>query len=676
MAEDQPGAVRSTAVTLDLAGYITDWNEAASALFGYSAQEALGQHLLFLCAPIHEGPDFGALTTLPPDTDSVTFEVHRLNKSGDVVVTDLSLHRIRDTSGAAIGLRAAYAPTHLELSPDEKMRLYVRIIEDSNQAVLVTDARERIVMVNRAFTRITGYSTQEAQGQTPDLLRSGPNDAQLRTQIRAAMRASVMWFGEIIGRRKNGELFPQSVSISPIHNEHGVLTHVFSLFSDAGHYRETEARLHQLVNFDSVTALPNRLLLTQLLEQSLSFARRNQAQGALLVIQLQRLGWIYDTLGHPIGDAFLAEIGSRLREALREQDLLGRIGHDKLLVGLLPIPKQEHAGLVAQKLLVAVHEVVAVGGHEILCPATIGIALYPDNGATTEDLLRKAELASHRARKQGESLPLFFSDDMNQRATERFRIESELRRALIQGELLFHHQPKVSLRSGHIVGSEALIRWQHPSRGLTSPSEFISVAEETSLILDLGEWVLNEACRQIRSWADQGLTMPPLAINLSARQFDQHLPRKIDAILSHHGVLPSHLKLEITETLVVRGADQVIPIMNELVAMGLGIALDDFGTGYSSLAYLKRFPITTLKIDRSFVTGIPLELNDCAIAQAIVTMGQQLRHEIVAEGVETREQMKFLRDLGCDQLQGYLFSPPVPVAEYEQQVRNQRRLRL
>jgi EAL domain-containing protein (putative c-di-GMP-specific phosphodiesterase class I) len=271
---------------------------------------------------------------------------------------------------------------------------------------------------------------------------------------------------------------------------------------------------------------------------------------------------------------------------------------------------------------------------------------------------------------------LFYSPEMNQRAKEHLRIEVELRHALAARELQLYYQPKVSLRSGRIVGAEALLRWRHPERGMIAPYLFIPVAEESGLIMDIGNWVLNEACRQIRQWHESGISMPPIAINLSARQFDHALPERIQTVLDQHQVAPEYLKLEITESLLVRGTDYVVPIMNQLVAMGLTLALDDFGTGYSSLSYLKKFPISTLKIDRSFVIGLPHEENDCAIARAIVTMGLNLRQEIVAEGVENLEQMIFLRDLGCDQLQGFLFSQPVPAAEFVRMVEQGKRLPL
>ena len=291
-------------------------------------------------------------------------------------------------------------------------------------------------------------------------------------------------------------------------------------------------------------------------------------------------------------------------------------------------------------------------------------------------MLRFADVALKRAQVNGDSCHLFYSPEMNARAREQLQLESELRRTLGGRGLLFHYQPKISLRSGRIVGAEALIRWAHPEKGLIPPSKFIPLAEETGLIVDLGNWVLEESCRQIRSWLDAGLEMVPIAINLSARQFDLQLPKQLKAVTDRYGVPCELLKLEITESLLVRGPEKVISIMNELAALGFQLALDDFGTGYSSLAYLKKFPITTLKIDRSFVLGIPEDENDCAIARAIVTMGKQLRQEIVAEGVETKEQMAFLRDLGCDQLQGYLFSSPIAADAFEYMIKEKRCLLL
>ncbi|AVR97727.1 putative bifunctional diguanylate cyclase/phosphodiesterase [Pseudoduganella armeniaca] len=655
---------------LDLAGYVTAWDEGAERLFGYPAAEAIGQHVLFLYADDDEA---GHIAELFPEPGHGERPVRRRTRSGDVISVRLAVEVARDAAGEAAGMHVGLAQAGAGLPP-EQTNLHARILEDSDQGVLITDAHERIVSVNGAFTRITGYTMEEALGQTPDLLRSGAHDADLRAQVRSAMQGAGAWRGEIIGKRKNGELFPQSVTISAVRDAAGRISHTFSLFSDISSHKDAEARMQRMANYDALTGLPNKGLLLQLLGQAMAEARRAREHGALLVVEVARLGAITDTLGHEVGNALLIEIARLLRARLREGDLLARLDGGKFAIGLLHIEKREHAALVARKLVDALTAPIAVGSHSLQVGAHVGIAVYPEDAADPDALLRGADVAAARAAQSIEPALLFFSEEMNQRAKEHLRIESELRDALANNELMLYYQPKVSLRSGRIVGAEALLRWRHPVRGLVSPGVFIPVAEETGLITELGNWVVNEACRQIRQWRDANVIMPPVAVNLSARQFDRGLPQRMAAVLERYQVHPEQLMLEITESLLVRGADTVIAIMNELVAMGLALALDDFGTGYSSLAYLKKFPISTLKIDRAFVVGLPHEENDCAIARAIVTMAQQLRQEIVAEGVETLAQMNFLRELGCDQLQGYLFSQPVPAPDFERMLREGKRL--
>jgi diguanylate cyclase (GGDEF)-like protein/PAS domain S-box-containing protein len=669
----QAAAPVAPAIALDLSGYITGWNRGAEQLFGYSSDEALGRHVLFL---YDENDEDGNIAELFFDTGGSVTEVRRRKKSGELFWVRLALTPVmlEGDHGGIAGMAVRLQPVGEALTQQDKVSLHARIIEDSEQGVLITDASERIVSINSAFTRITGYTPAEAIGQTADLLRSGVHDAEFRAKVRDAMRGQGIWRGEIVGKRKSGELFPQSVTISAVRDEAGEITHTFSLFSDISVHKDAEARMQHMANYDGLTGLPNRGLLNQLMEQGLVEARRSQGHGALLVVDIGRIGAISETLGHDVGDLLLAEIGKLFRLVLRDGDILARIDGHKFAIALLDIEKREHAAIVAQKLLDAVGSPIPVGEHSLQISAHIGISVFPEDGLDTASLMRFAEVAVARAAQGMAPGFLFYREEMNQRAKEHLRLESELRLALAEGQLQLHYQPKVSLRSGRIVGAEALLRWKHPLRGAVSPAVFIPVAEETGLILDLGNWVLEEACRQIAAWRDANLLMPPVAVNLSARQFDRHLPARIAEALARHGVRPEQIMLEITESLLVRGADSVIAIMNELVAMGLALALDDFGTGYSSLAYLKKFPISTLKIDRSFVIGLPYEENDCAIARAIVTMAQQLRQEIVAEGVETAEQMHFLRDLGCDQLQGYLFSPAVPAADFERLLREGQRL--
>lgn len=660
-------------ITMDVAGYITGWNRGAQRLFGYLPEEAIGQHILFLYAD-EPGRDNGDIHELFLDYGSQMIEVKRRKKSGETFRANLSLTHLSDENGDPIGMAAHLSEIPDRLSEQEKHRLHARIIEDSDQGIMITDNHERIVSVNAAFSRITGYSTSEAIGQTPDLLRSGVHSADFREQMRASIRGAGAWHGEIIGKRKNGDLFPQSVSIGVVRDADDAITHVFSIFSDASVLRAAEERVRNLVNYDHLTGLPNRVLFHQLVDQALTTARRNSDHGAVLVININRFAALNDTLGHEVGDELLKQVSQRLRQSLREEDILARVGGDEFVAALVSIQKREHSGLVAEKLLESFAKPFIIDSNALHISARIGISIYPEDGQSTAALLRFADVAKKRGQGSGDSGYLFYSPEMNERAKEQWQLEAELRHALKSDQLRLHYQPKVSLRSGQIVGAEALIRWEHPTHGMIPPGRFVPLAEETGLIFELGSWILEEACRQIRIWLDAGANALPIAINLSARQFDAQLPDRLQNAIRRHAVPCELLKLEITESLLVRGAESVIPIMNKLVAMGFALSLDDFGTGYSSLAYLKKFPITTLKIDRTFVTGIPGDMNDCAIAQAIVTMGKQLRQEIVAEGVETIEQMAFLRELGCDQLQGFLFSPPVAADAFEQMVRQKRRL--
>ncbi|MFA9217180.1 MAG: putative bifunctional diguanylate cyclase/phosphodiesterase, partial [Sphingomonadaceae bacterium] len=619
-----PAAQQDAVLDLDLTGYVSGWSVGAEQLFGYTAQEALGQHVLFLYADDDDDGDIAELFLEPALQQAdgaevrVTADVRRRKKSGELIWVQLSIALRHDDCDEAVGMQVHLRQVREPLSDADKVHLHARIIEDTDQGVLITDAQERIVSINSSFTRITGYTPAESIGQTPDLLRSGVHDAEFRAKVRAAMQGQGPWRGEIIGRRKNGELFPQSVTISVVRDAHGDISHTFSLFSDISVHKDAEARMQRMANYDSLTGLPNLCLLNQLLGQALTEARRTQQHGALLVIEITRIGAISDTLGHEIGNELLTEIGRMLRLSLREADVLARLDGSKFAVALLHIEKREHAAIVAQKLIDTLAAPIRIAAHSLQVGAHIGVTVYPEDGIETSTLIRYADVATSKAAQNMESAFLFYSEEMNQRAKEHLRIESELRQALANNELLLYYQPKVSLRSGRIVGAEALLRWRHPVRGLVSPGVFIPVAEETGLILDLGTWVLEEACRQVRAWKDANLIMPPIAVNLSARQFDEQLPERIAAVLERHQVQPEQIMLEITESLLVRGADAVIAIMNKLVAMGMALALDDFGTGYSSLAYLKKFPISTLKIDRSFVIGLPYEENDCAIARAIV----------------------------------------------------------
>ena len=664
--------IHDSIITMDLGGYITSWNRGAEQLFGYTVEEALGRNILFLYAD--------------EDEDSIHYdaflehggrgmEVRRRKKSGEVFWASLSLSLMRDHDGQPTGLIGYLADITERLEVEEKLRLHARIVEDSDQGIIVTDAEEFIVSVNAAFSRITGYAREEAIGQTPDLLRSGIHDEDFRQQVQAAMHGNGPWQGELWGRRKNGELYPQWAAISAIRNLRGEVTHALSIFSDISERKRNEERIHQLANYDTLTGLPNRTLLSRLVDQSLTEALRKGSNGALLFINLNRFKPVNETLGHDIGDELLRQVGQRFRQSLRDEDVVARIGGDEFVIALFDVAKRDLAAIVAQKLLGALEAPFLISGHDLRISASIGIAVYPEDASDTLSLLRFADFAMNRAKQEGDDGYMFYSDEMNQKAMERLHVESGLRRALAQDQLLLYFQPKVSMKNGSIVGAEALIRWQHPEEGLVPPVRFIPVAEETDLILDIGSWVLESACAHIQSWRQAGLKIVPIAVNLSARQFNPGLPQQVGAVLGRYGIEPGDLELEITESMLMHGAESVIGVMNELVSLGVTLSLDDFGTGFSSLSYLKRFPISTLKIDRSFVIGIPGDSNDCAIVSAVVGMAHQLQHKVVAEGVEQRDQLNFLKSLGCDQLQGYLFSRPLPAMDFESMVRQDIRLK-
>jgi len=477
---------------------------------------------------------------------------------------------------------------------------------------------------------------------------------------------------EVRRRKKNGDVFWASMSLAPLKDLDGKPDGLIAYLSDITERKRTEEKLHELAYRDALTSLPNRALLTKLLDQSMAVAQRNDASGCVLFIDLNRFKPINNALGRRIGDELLRQVALRFRAALREQDVVARLSGDEFAVGLFDLHQHFEATTVARKLQAVLIEPFLIEGHHLRVGASIGVSVFPEDGGDAETLLRLADIAMVRAKQDGHSdddSVAYYSREMNQDMQERMRLESDLRHALLNNELQLHYQPKFEIGNKHLVGAEALVRWQHPQRGLIPPADFIPLAESTGLIMQLGEWVLEEACTQAAQWMRAGLAPFRIAVNVSAREFSASLPSRVAATLDRHGLAPEWLELEITESTLMRDIERVIDIMDQITALGVTLSLDDFGTGYSSLSYLKRFPIDTLKIDRSFTTGIPEDGNDCAIASTIISIGQQLGHRVIAEGVETAEQLEFLRGAGCDEVQGYLFSRPLAALAFEEALR-------
>jgi len=654
--------IHESVITMDLAGYITSWNKSAELLFGYSAEEAIGRNILILYAD--ESEDDRPLHDAFLEHGGRELEVRRRRKSGEVFWASLSLSTMRDADGAPIGLIGYLSDITDRLSAAEMLRLHASIFANSEEGILISDADERIVSVNRAYCRITGYAEQDLIGQPLRMFECAPQDENFYRNMWEQIRSEGSWRGETLQRRSDGSTYPQWASLSAAKNAEGRMTHYFFICSDISERKQAEERIHTLAYYDALTGLPNRTLLHRLVDQALSETQRSGKHGALLFIDLNRFKPINDTLGHEVGDRLLAQVGERLRVTLRGEDVMARLGGDEFVAALFDISKREHAGLVAQKLIDALDEVFLVDGYELRLGASIGISVYPQDGLSTETLLRYADVAMYRAKQTQQSGYLYYSQEMNQRSLDRLNTENGLRLALERGELLVHYQAKTNMARSTIIGAEALVRWQHPEAGMISPADFIPVAEDSGLIVEIGEWVLEQACRDTLVWQRAGLPPIKVAVNISARQLTARLPRIVAALLARHGLDACWMELELTESMLMHGSDVVIAMMDELHAMGIALALDDFGTGYSSLSYLKRFPIDTLKIDRSFISGIPDDASDCAIAGAIVSMAKQLGHRVIAEGVETEAQLAFLERIGCDEIQGYLFSPALPADDF------------
>jgi diguanylate cyclase (GGDEF)-like protein/PAS domain S-box-containing protein len=549
---------------------------------------------------------------------------------------------------------------------EEKLRLSAIVFENTTEGVMITDDTSRIISVNKAFTEITGYGQDELIGMTPNALKSGRHDEEFFAAMWNIIRYTGRWQGEVWNRRKNGDIYPEWLNISVVKGDHGRATHYVGVFSDISAMKESESKLDHLAHHDPLTGLPNRLLLNARMEHSLTRARRNNSLLAILFLDLDRFKNINDTLGHPIGDLLLQEVAHRLTGCVREEDTVTRLGGDEFTILLEDLQNSRFASDIAQKIIAVLADRFVLQGHEVFITCSIGISLFPSDGDNVTNLLKNADSALYRAKEQGRNNYQYYTEELTTRAMERLSMENNLRHALERNELVVHYQPQVDLYSGSIIGMEALLRWQHPEMGLVGPSTFIPLAEETGLIIPIGEWVLRTACARLQAWIDAGLPKVRMAVNLSSRQFNQkNLAEVIASALRDTGLDPNCLELELTESLIMQDAEAAIVVLHKIKALGVQFSIDDFGTGYSSLSYLKRFPIDRIKIDQSFVRNITTDPEDAAVSQAIISLSHSLNMKTVAEGVETIEQQEFLRSRQCDEIQGFYFSRAVPAHEME-----------
>ncbi len=543
---------------------------------------------------------------------------------------------------------------------------------ESQEGMFITDAAGVILKVNQAFTDTTGYTAGEAVGQTPRMLSSGRHDAAFYNAMWEIINRDGSWQGEIWNRRKNGEVYPEWLTITAVKGHAGKITHYVATLNDITLRKAAEEEIQYLAFFDSLTRLPNRRLLMDRLHQALAVSARSGYEGALLLIDLDNFKTLNDTLGHYQGDLLLQQVAQRLLACVREGDTVARLGGDEFVVMLEDLSESPEgaaaqAETVGEKILAALNQAHRFDSHDYQSTASIGVTLFRDLDETVDDLLKRADIAMYQAKTAGRNALRFFDPEMQAVVTARAALETDLRLGVLENQFLLYYQPQVD-GDGNVTGAEALLRWQHPRRGMVSPAEFIPLAEETGLILPLGLWVLETACLQLMAWAAQSESMHlTLAVNVSVRQFRHpDFVEQVLAVLDNTGADPQKLKLELTESLLLDDVKGIIAKMTALKARGVGFSLDDFGTGYSSLSYLKRLPLDQLKIDQSFVRDVLTDQNDATIARTIVALGQSLGLAVIAEGVETEVQREFLASHGCHAYQGYLFSRPVPLKEFDQ----------
>ena len=543
----------------------------------------------------------------------------------------------------------------------DSLRRAAAVFESTRDGVVISDLDGSIVAINRAYSAITGYDESEVLGRSTSILRSERHSPEFYAAMWSSLREHGYWQGEVWNRLKSGDTAPHWVSISTVPDENGRPVQFVGVMTDISQLKRSEAELQRLAHYDPLTALPNRVLVNLRLEHAIEHARRKEHGIAVLFIDLDRFKDVNDSFGHPVGDELLVMIAARLRARVRGEDTLARVGGDEFLMVMESISAPEEAAFVARALIRLLEDPFLLsGGQEVYVGMSVGISCFPQDGETTTELIQHADAALYSAKADGRSTYRFFTAELSQAAQQRVELETRMRRALDRGEFELHYQPQIDLRNGRIVGCEALLRWRDPERGLIPPTEFIPVAEENGLIVPLGEWVLRNACEQARRWDVQGLPPLTMAVNLSGRQLWQtDLPARIAAIIRESGLPGNRLELELTESTIMGHEVLAGERLRALKELGVTLAIDDFGTGYSSLAYLKRFPIDVLKIDREFVRDLPHDPGDMEIAAAIVAMARTLRMRVVAEGVETGDQLAFLRTHACDLCQGYFFSPPV-----------------
>lgn len=649
-------------------GYNAEW-VTANGLQGLAAnpQQLAGLYLLLERIRDSLG-ERDRLERLREELPDQLFVFDCLRADGHKIPVELRLVLMWDENGRFEGILGVGRDISQQRRAEKDLRMAATVFEHSTAAILVTDPAGYIVQVNKAFSRVSGYSAGQVLDQLPGMLTADRQQAAHLQYILGQLNQRGSWEGEVWLKRKGGENFPAWVGITAVHDEEGDLVSYVCFFSDISERKASEQRIHRLAYYDALTHLPNRTLFQDRLHSALQHADRHDEWVVLMFLDLDRFKPINDSLGHAAGDRMLKDVAVRLSACVDGDDTVARMGGDEFTLLLQPRATREgalnRAIHVAEQILSSLARPFVLEGREFFVTASIGIALAPQDGSELSQLMKNADTAMYHAKEHGKNNFQFYQADMNASALERLELESDLRHAQEQSQFVLHYQPQFAGDGNRLTGVEALLRWSHPTRGLVPPDEFIPVLEELGLVVQVGEWVLEEACRQLKAWHEEKIRIPKISVNLSARQFAEgDLSARIAAILDRTGLAPACLELELTESILMRDVASAMQTLGNLKRLGLCIAVDDFGTGYSSLNYLKQFPIDVLKIDRSFVDGLPDGEQDAQIARAIIAMAHSLNMMVIAEGVESQAQLDFLREHDCDEVQGFLLGRPMPARQ-------------
>lgn len=649
---------------MDANGFLLEVNQAYSRLSGYAVEELLGMHVsqLEMLEP-EDGAKLSVAKVI--EQGGGLFETRNRHKDGHAIVLEMSITCLSEKQQFV-----AFCHDISSRKRAEEMMRVAAVAFETHEAIMITDADANIIRVNQAFQDITGFGAEEVIGKNPRILSSGRQDKAFYADMWQQLLRNGSWTGEIWDRRKSGQIYPKWLTITAVRDNCGKVSEYVAIFSDITARKRAEEEIRNLAFYDALTRLPNRRLLMDRLRTALSVSARNNQFGAVLFLDMDRFKNLNDTLGHDFGDLLLTVVAERIQACVREVDTVARLGGDEFVIlieglGEIADKATQKVSFIAEKIRTSLSEPYPLRGNLHHSSPSIGVCLYRDNEESADTLLKHADMAMYQAKDSGRNAVRFLDPAMQRAVEARAALEVDLRRALPNRELRLYYQIQVdsSLRA---MGAEALVRWAHPIRGLVPPAQFIPIAEESSLILDIGGWVLETACRQLGEWAaDEKTQHLILAVNVSALQFRQaDFVGNIAGYLRKYGINASRLKLELTESVVLNDVNDVVAKMHELKALGIRLSMDDFGTGYSSLAHLKKLPLDQLKIDQSFVRDIATDANDARMVQAIIDMAQNFNLNVIAEGVETEAQLAYLQQQGCMAYQGYYFSRPVPIAEF------------